>query len=49
MDIKKIAQGFSDHMLTLQLEHYKAQQKVSSKWVATLSKEQKRRRKLEVE
>ena len=45
MDIKKIARGFSDHMLALQLEHYKAQQKTSSKWVAAITKEQKRRRK----
>ena len=45
MDIKKIAQGFSDHMICLQIEHYKAQQKTSSKWVAVLTKEQKKRKK----
>jgi hypothetical protein len=44
MSIFNLPKQMSDHALAVNLDHYKAQQKTASRWVAAIVKEQKRRK-----
>ena len=45
MSLFDLPKQMSDMALEVNLEHYKAQQKTASRWVAAIKKEQKRRKK----